>query len=95
MVRVFVEEIRYVEAFDHTIEVNEERTYTTKMPLHVIAQSLDGDFVKISRGCIVNLRFVKKLTKTEVILDSGKILQISRRSHAQVSRAFMKYVTGE
>ena len=55
---------------------------------------LNEDFIRIHRGCIVNLHYIKRITRTDIVLDSGKTLPVSRRMYASVNRAIMKYCTG-
>ena len=94
-VRILVDDIQYIEAFDHRIDIfTETDSYSTKLPLREMEAQLTEDFVRLHRSCIANLQYIKKITKTEVILDSGKTLPVSRRSYADVNHAMMKYVTG-
>ena len=88
-----VDEIVSVEIFDHLLEIQTRANrFTVKMPLSEIENELTGDFVRCHRGCIVNLRYINKITKTDVILDSEKALPLSRRLYAEVNRAMMKYI---
>ncbi len=96
MVRIFMEDIQYVEAFDHRIEiVTTDNTFFLKQPLHEMESKLTEDFIRIHRSCIVNLHCIKRITRTDAILDSGKTLPVSRRMYADVNRAMIQYFTGE
>ena len=94
-VRIRLNEIHYLEAGDHCVRVvTAQETYVPKVSLYEMESKLSGDFVRLHRGCIVNLRYVKKITRTDVTLDSGITLPVSRRMYTEVNRAMMKYLTG-
>ncbi len=95
-VRIPADEIVYVESFDHRLEINTlNEKYLVKMPLYELEGKLTKDFLHCHRCYIVNLRYIKKITKAEVVLDSGKALPLSRRLYTGVNRAMIKYLTGE
>ncbi len=94
-VRIPADDILYVEASNHTLEVRTtHETYTVKMPLYELEGKLTRDFVRCHRCYVVNLRYIRKITRTEVTLDSGCTLPLSRRLYADVNRAMMRYLTG-
>lgn len=91
-----VTDIQYIESSNHSIEVAAiDDTYSVKMPLYEIEQNLTQEFIRIHRCYLVNIGFVRKITRTEVILDSGKSLPLSRRLYANVNRTMMKYLKGD
>ena len=95
--RVPTDEIVYIEAFDHFLEMQTlKKKHTVKMPLYELEGLLAGvgDFIRCHRSYIVNMRYIKKITRTEVALDSGQTLPLSRRLYAGVNRAMIKYLTG-
>lgn len=93
--RILIDEIIYVEALDHFLEVQAAgQKYTVKMPLYELERKLTGNFIHCHRSYIVNLSYIRKITRTEVVLDSGQILPLSRRLYANVNKAMMKYLTG-
>ena len=92
-VRLPVMEIAYAESFDHFIEVHTAKSkHTVKMPLYKLKNMLPEDFVICHRSYIVNMRYIKKITRADVVLDSGQALPLSRRLYADVNRAMMKYI---
>lgn len=50
-------------------------------------------FVRCHRSYLVNLRYVKSVGRTEITLDSGEIVPMSRREYANVNRAFIEFYT--
>lgn len=92
---ILIDEIVYIEAFDHFLEVQTAgHKYIVKMPLYELESKLTGNFIHCHRSYVVNLGCIRKITRTEVTLDSGQTLPISRRLYAGVNKAMMKYLTG-
>ncbi|MBR5868915.1 MAG: response regulator transcription factor [Clostridia bacterium] len=95
MLRLPVEDIQSVEAFDHQLEISTaDRSHLVKLPLKEMEGMLGDTFVCVHRGCLANLAHVKKITKTDVLLDSGKTLPVSRRNYNDVNRAMLRYLKG-
>ncbi len=53
------------------------------------------DFVSCHRSYIVNLRYVRSVKKTEITLDGGDTVPVSRRLYGEVCRAFARYYTSK
>ena len=96
MLRLPVGQVQYVEAFSHTVAVTTEAdTIQVKMPISEIEKLLGEGFVRCHRSYLVGLKHIARLSKTEVILDNGKALPLSRSAAAAVHKAFISYYTGE
>ena len=94
MVLLELSDIVYIEAFDHTLEVYTKNDgCTVKMPLKKFEEKLTGNFIHCHRSYIVNLAYIKKITRINVVTDAGKALPLSRRLYAEVNRAMMEYLT--
>jgi DNA-binding LytR/AlgR family response regulator len=91
-----IDTITHIEALDHDLLINQQTgTVSCKMPLYKLEETLsDTRFVKIHRSYLVNLAYVKRITRTDIILDNGKTLPLSRRLYKEVNAALMRYVTG-
>lgn len=50
-------------------------------------------FIRCHRSYLVNLRYVKSVGKTEITLDNGEIVPMSRREYGNVNRAFIEFYT--
>jgi len=95
-VRIAMDEIIFIEALDHTLEIHTARgKHAVKMPLYKLEPMLSGDFVQPHRSYMVNMRHIRKITRTAVTLDSGQDLPLSRRQYTAVNKAMMKYLTGD
>ncbi len=96
MLRLAVGQVQYVEAFSHTAAiVTETGTIQVKMPISEIEKLLGAGFVRCHRSYLAGLKYISRLSKTEVILDSGKVLPLSRSAAPLVHQAFVAYHTGE
>lgn len=96
MRRLPVGQVQYVEAFSHTAAiVTGTDTIQVKMPISEIERMLGVGFVRCHRSYLVGLKHIARLSKTEVILDNGKTLPLSRSAAASVHKAFIAYYTGE
>ncbi len=93
---VYVSSIIYAEAFSHMIKIStEESTFEVRMKLSELAEMLGENFIQTHRSYIVNLAHIESLTKTELVLDSGKAIPISRAEQQKVHSAFVRYFKGD
>ena len=96
LLRLPVDSIEYVEAFSHSVSVvTTAGTYTIKKSLSEINALLGEDFIHCHRSYLVGLKFISRISKTDLVLDSGKVLPLSRRAFPAVYRAFVSYYAGE
>ena len=96
MLRLPAGRVQYVEAFSHTVAIiTGTDTIQVKMPISEVEKLLGDGFVRCHRSYLVGLKHIARLSKTEVILDSGKSLPLSRGAAATVHKAFISYYTGE
>lgn len=49
-------------------------------------------FVKINRGCAVNMSMIDEIVKNELYLKNGKVLYIARDYKIKVKEKHLKYV---
>lgn len=55
------------------------------------SNALDSGFVFCHRSYIVNLRYIKSIGKTEITLDNGTSIPISRRLYKEVNESFIQF----
>lgn len=91
VVRIAFCEIRYLEVQKNYVTVYGEEAYTVKKTLNELERELDESFCRIGRSHIVNLHFVKKITRTRVILKDGRELPLSRNFYERMNRAMIQY----
>ena len=95
MLRVAVKDIMYIESFAHYLEIAlASETVTVKMPKYKLEQQLGPGFVRCHRSYLVGMRHISKIAKTDVVLDNGKVIPLSRRMYNGVNEAFMAYIAG-
>ena len=96
MLRLPVGRVQYVEAFSHTVAiVTGTDTIQVKMPISEVEKLLGEGFIRCHRSYLVGLKYIARLSKTEVILDNCKALPLSRSAAPLVHKAFISYYTGE
>lgn len=96
MLRLPVGQVQYVEAFSHAVAiVTGVDTVQVKMPISEAEKLLGDGFIRCHRSYLVGLKHIARLSKTEVILDNGKTLPLSRSAAISVHKAFISYYTGE
>lgn len=94
--RIPFSKLIYCESLGHNLHlVTAEKSYSLKMTLAELEDRLDSGFVRCHRSYIVGIRHIKGITKTEVKLDGGGIIPLSRRLYNETNRAFIKYFRGE
>ena len=94
--KILLDDIIYIESFDHFLEIKTAREkFAVKIPLYELENKLGGSFIRCHRCYIVNLKYIKKITRTEIMLDSNEKMPLSRRLYADVNRAMIKHFTEE
>lgn len=91
VVRLSVHEIRYLEVMRNYTTVHGAEDYCVKRSLNDLENELDEGFYRIHRSFIVNLRFVRRITRTEVILKDGTALPLSRKHYEGLNQALIAY----
>lgn len=91
MVRIPSSEVRYLEVQRNYVTVHGDEDYTVKKTLGDLERNLDGSFFRTGRSFIVNLRFVKKITKSQVLLKDGTQVPLSRGLYEEINRAMIRY----
>lgn len=89
MVRVPIYQIRYAEVFGNYVTVHALSDVTVKMTLGELEKQLDGRFYRVGRSAIVNLNNIVRVTKKEIILDSGDAVPLPRGAYDGVNRAII------
>lgn len=90
-VRLPLYEIRYLEVRQNYVTVHAGQEYTVKKTLRELEQELDGSFFRTGRSYIVNLRFVKKIARTDVYLTGGEVVPLSRGLYDRMNQALISY----
>lgn len=78
--KYLIEDILYFERVGRKLFLNTfGRKQSVRMTLAAVYETLDSeDFVYIHKGCIVNMKYVKRLIADEVTMDDGAVLKVAR-----------------
>lgn len=89
--RIPVSEIRYLEVQRNYVTIHGDEDYTVKRTLGELERELDERFFRTGRSYIVNLQFVKKITRSQVVLKDGAQIPLPRRAYEDINRAMIRY----
>ena len=59
--------------------------------ISAVKNMLPEEFVFCHRSYIVNMRYVRSIVKTDIMLDSGEKIPLSRRLYKEVNEKFIRY----
>ena len=91
MVRIPLYEIRYLDVEKNYTTVHAKRDYTVKKTLGALSDELDERFFRIGRAAIVNLSYIRRVTKTDAILSDGAAVPLPRGAYEALNRAIIAY----
>ena len=90
MVRLPFYEIRYLEVRQNYVTLDAKREYTVKRTLGEFEKELDQRFFRVGRSLILNLKDVRRVTRTEVRLSDGTVLPLPRGAYEPLNRAIIE-----
>lgn len=94
--RVATGEIIYIEAFSHFCQIHTVHgCFEVRINISDIEQMLEGEFIRTHRSYLVGLRFMKRISKSDIILDNGETVPLSRNNYQTVNQVFIRYFRGE
>ena len=91
MVRIPFYEIRYLDVHQNYVTVHAKADYTVKRTLGDFEKELDDRFCRVGRGMILNLKYIQRVTKTEVRLSDGTVLPLPRGAYESLNRAIITH----
>jgi len=86
-------QIWYVEAFGHRCVIHSDKEeWELRQSISEVNKSLEPylQFVRCHRSYLVNLQRVSMILKSELILDNGQQLPLSRQAAKEVNQAFLR-----
>lgn len=92
-IKVSLADITYAESENvyvivHTVHGN----YRTRISMAKFVGQLDDTFLKVHRSFAVGLKYIKKITRTEITMLSGDVVPISRGMYDEVHTALVKHL---
>ena len=91
MVRLPSYEIRYLDVRQNYVTVHAKGDYTVKRSLNEFEKELDHRFHRVGRSMILNLKYIQRVTKTEVRLSDGTVLPLPRGAYEPLNRAIIAH----
>lgn len=89
-VRVPISKIRYAQVHGNYVTVYAKEEYVIKMTLGELFGKLDENFYRVGRSAIVNLGFISRVTKADIALNDGSVIQLPRGAYDGVNRAIIE-----
>ena len=95
-VRLEVGEIFYAEALAHFCRINTLKgQFEVRQNFSELAKKLGEGFICTHRSYLVQVACIRRISKTEVVLDNREKVPLSRRNYQAVNRAFIRHFEGE
>lgn len=91
--KVYLSEIVYLEVLNRKVtlhKMQEEIEFYGR--LKELEQRLNADFVRCHRAYVVNLRYVRRYSGTEVVLENGDSVLMAKTKYAGFVRCYMDYM---
>lgn len=94
--RFCADDIFYAEAFAHSVCIHTHaQVQEAQVSIGALEKVLSGEpFIRCHRSYLVHLRHVQRIDKSELSLDNGEKLPVSRRLYAAVNDAFIRFFRG-
>ena len=91
MVRIPFYEIRYLDVHQNYVTIHGKQDYTIKRTLGEFENELDDRFHRVGRAMILNLKYIQRVTKTDVHLSDGTVLPLPRGAYEPLNRAIITH----
>lgn len=91
MMRIPLHEIVYLEVFKNYVTIYGKQEYKIKKTLGECEKLLDDRFFRIGRSAIVNLNYISRVTKTQVIMSNGVCILLPRGMYDSLNRAIISH----
>ncbi len=92
-IKLSLADITYIEAENMHITVHTVNgDYRTRIALSKFQKELDQTFMKVHRSFVVNLKYIQKIGRTELTMQNGDTIPISRGMYETVHTALIKYL---
>ena len=91
MARIPFYEIRYLDVHQNYVTIHAKQEFTVKRTLGDFEKELDERFSRVGRSMIVNLKYIQRVTKTDVYLSDGTVLPLPRGAYEPLNRAIIQH----
>lgn len=94
--KINVKDILYVEARGHICQIHlGEGFIDIRMPFHELMTIAPPGFIQTHRSYLVSIRHIFRVDRSEVVLDHGMSVPLSRRRAKSVLKAFVDHYKNE
>ena len=94
--KISFDDIIYIEAVrNYVIIKTGNAEYEVRQNISKIEEELDNSFFRCQRSFIVMLKHIKYISKTEVLLNNGETISLSRNIYKDLYKSFINYFKGE
>ena len=91
--RVPLYEICALEVYRNYVTIRTTKdAFEVKTPLSKLAADLDERFFRVGRSAIVNLKFIARVTRLEIVLTDGHVIQLPRGYYDKIHQAMIRYL---
>lgn len=90
VVRLPLDTVRWLEVIHNDVTVHAERDHTVRRPLGELEKLLDERFYRAGRSAIVNLAYIRRVTRTEAQLTTGERIPLPRGQYEKLNRAIIE-----
>lgn len=92
-IKVSLADILYIESENVYVLIHTAHgVYRTRATLGSFSKQLDETFFKVHRSFIAGLKYIKKITRTELTMVNDEVIPISRKLYNDVHAALIKYL---
>ena len=91
---MFLDQIYLIESDNHTVNVSltDGRSLKVRMSFKEVEERLNGNFLRINRGIVVNMDYIAQMRADACILQNGVQLPIAIRRSTAIRAAYDDYV---
>ena len=91
--KIKADDIIYAEVLSHTVMLNLANGAKEEFSMRLSdMENLLGDgFFRCHRSFVVSMKYVRRVTKTAILLDGGRELPLSRNLYDDANQAFINY----
>jgi len=96
-IHISQDSIMYCEAYGKSTQIYllKGNTLDSQISIGKLSKMLNREFISCHRSYLVSLRYIQSIGKTEITLDNGIKVPLSRRMYREVNKKFIKYYTKE
>ena len=90
VVRLPLDTVRWLEVVHNYVTVHAGQDYSVKRPLGELEKLLDERFFRVGRSHILNLAYIRCVTRTEAELTTGERVPLPRGQYEKLNRAIIE-----